>query len=55
MRENAARLRQIAETETQLSAELRRIADQIEQDAARVERSFIDNPPQPANEDEAVA
>jgi hypothetical protein len=55
MRENATRLRQIAKTETQLSAELRRIADEIDRDAERVEHSFMDNPPRPANEDEAVA
>jgi len=50
MRGHAARLRKIAETETQLSADLLRIADEIEQDALRVERSFMENPPKPANE-----
>jgi hypothetical protein len=50
MRGNAARLRKIAETETELSADLLRIADEIEQDALRVEQSFMENPPKPANE-----
>ena len=54
MRGCAARLRRIAETETHLSAELRKIADQIDKDAALIEKSFRDSPPQPAN-DENVA
>jgi hypothetical protein len=54
MRENAARLRRIAETETALSADLFRIAGQIEEDATRVENSFTQNPPKPANDEEAA-
>lgn len=43
------------QTETQLSAELRRIADRIEKDVVRIEKSFIENPPRAANEDDAVS
>jgi hypothetical protein len=38
MREHAARLREIAKTEPMLSAELLRIANQIEEDAERLEK-----------------
>lgn len=55
MRESAARLRQIARAETKLSAELLRIAEEIEEDAARVERSFRENHPRAANEDAGSA
>lgn len=50
MRESAARLRQIAKTETKLSAELLRVADEIDEDAARLEKSFRDKPPTTAND-----
>ena len=39
MREHAARLREIAKTEIKFSAELLRIAAQIEEDAERLEKS----------------
>jgi hypothetical protein len=54
MRENAAQLRRIAETETALSADLLRIAGQIEEDATRVENSSTQDPPKPANDEEAA-
>jgi len=54
MRESAASLRRIAKTETKLSAELIRIAEGIEQDAARLEQAFRAKPPMAAN-DESVA
>ena len=55
MRENAARLRQIAKTETKLSAELLRIAGEIEEDAARIERSFHGTSPRSPDGDGAIA
>jgi hypothetical protein len=56
MRENAARLREIAETETKLSADLLQIALQIEEDASRVEKSFRDaQRPKPTPGDGAAA
>jgi len=51
MRESAAHLRRIAQTETRLSEELRRIADEIDEDAARLEKSFLEKLLKPANED----
>jgi hypothetical protein len=50
LRECAANLRRIAGTETQFSRELIRMAEEIEADALRLEPSFRDNPPRPANE-----
>jgi len=55
LRDYAARFRRLAKTETTLSAEYLRIAEDIEEDAARIERSFRENPPRPANDDDAVA
>ncbi len=45
----AARLRHIATSETKRLAELRALSDEIEEDAAPVERSFRDNAPLAAN------
>jgi hypothetical protein len=54
LRACALRLRAVAATEPRLSAELVKMAEEIEEDAARMERSFRDSPPRPAN-DENVA
>lgn len=54
MRNCAARLRLIARTQTHLSADLLKIADEIDQDAERLEKSFREKPPRPANDEEVA-
>ena len=55
MREGARRLRQIAtETETKFSAELLKLADDMDDDARKLEEAFRNKPPSTAHDD-AVA
>jgi hypothetical protein len=56
MRESATQLRHIAASETvkTLSPELLRIADQVEEEAARLEQAFRLKPPTPANDEDAA-
>jgi len=57
IRLGAERLRQMAaaETDRDHASEMIEIAAEMEENAARLERSFASNPPRPANEDDAVA
>lgn len=48
MRQDAARLRRIAQTETKVSDQLVQIAEQMEEEALRLERAFREKPPGPA-------
>lgn len=55
LRRDARRLRQIAtETETKLSAQLLKLADNMDNDAKALEMAFRNKPPRVANDD-AVA
>ena len=55
MREGARKLRQIAtDTETKLSAQLLRLADEMDKNARELETAFLNKPPK-AVHDGAVA
>lgn len=51
MRASAARLRLIAAKEPLISADLLKMADEMDEDAAYLERSFENKPRSPANDD----
>lgn len=57
IRIGAERLRQLASAEAnqELASQMVEIAAEMDHHAAELERSFVTNPPRPANEDDAVA